>query len=167
MADGGTIVAAAAAGATASPPPSLPPSPSFPSPFTLLVAGLDGDSTRAPFGGVLSLVPHAERLTRLSAECAFCGEEAHFSVRLFSSSSSPSGSGGGGGTGAARVPSPTLGHDDEGDEGDGGGQVKVGGAESYAPACRRHYLMHSGSSSGSSKGSDSGKRREGVASGTV
>lgn len=49
---------------------------------TVVVAGLDGDAARRPFGGVLSLVPHAERVDRLAAACAWCGCDAHFSVRL-------------------------------------------------------------------------------------
>lgn len=49
---------------------------------TVVVAGLDGDAARRPFGGVLTLIPHAERVDRLAASCAWCGRDAHFSVRL-------------------------------------------------------------------------------------
>jgi thymidine kinase len=74
---------------------------------TVIVAGLDGDFARRPFGALLALVPHAETVTRLAASCAWCGADAAFSVRVKG--------------GAA------------------GETVVVGGAESYAPACRAHY----------------------------
>lgn len=117
--------------------------------FTLLVAGLDGDWTRSAFGDVLKLVPHADSATRLAARCAFCAADAHFSVRLSSTSSSSSSSHSSSQPGTARVPAPTL----EGSSSSSSSspplpQVHVGGADSYAPACRRHYLQHSGSSNG-------------------
>ena len=128
--------------------------------FTLLVAGLDGDSTRGPFGGVLQLVPHAEEVTRLAASCAFCGADAHFSVRLSSSrssSSSPSSQQQQQQPGAARVPAPTLrssssssSTSSSSSSSSSSPQVQVGGAESYAPACRRHYLEHNSRSESSS-----------------
>lgn len=128
--------------------------------FTLLVAGLDGDSTRGPFGGVLQLVPHAEEVTRLAASCAFCGADAHFSVRLSSSrssSSSPSSQQQQQQPGAARVPAPTLrssssssSTSSSSSSSSSSPQVQVGGAESYAPACRRHYLQHNSRSESSS-----------------
>ena len=50
----------------------------------IVVAGLDGDSNRNPFGDILRLIPHAETVERLSAFCAECkdGTEAHFSKRI-------------------------------------------------------------------------------------
>ena len=50
-------------------------------PIHIVVAGLDGDSERRPFGSLLQLVPHAEEIVRLSAFCGVCkdGTEAHFS----------------------------------------------------------------------------------------
>lgn len=41
-------------------------------PIHILVAGLDGDSERRPFGDILRLVPWAEEVERLSAFCAIC-----------------------------------------------------------------------------------------------
>lgn len=38
----------------------------------IVVAGLDGDSDRKPFGDILKLVPYAEEVERLTAYCAFC-----------------------------------------------------------------------------------------------
>lgn len=128
--------------------------------FTLLVAGLDGDSTRSAFGGVLQLVPHAEKVTRLAAECAFCGADAHFSVRLSSSSSSSSSQQEQQQPGAARVPAPTLRNSSSSSSSSSPSsspQVQVGGAESYAPACRRHYLEHSSSKSESGSSGGGGK----------
>jgi len=53
-------------------------------PIHIVVAGLDGDSNRNPFGDMLRLIPHAEAVERLTAFCAECkdGTEAHFSKRL-------------------------------------------------------------------------------------
>jgi thymidine kinase len=50
----------------------------------IVVAGLDGDSNRAPFGDMLRLIPQAEELVRLSAFCSQCknGTEAHFTKSL-------------------------------------------------------------------------------------
>ena len=48
----------------------------------VLVAGLDGDFRRRPFGGVGALLPHADAITKLASSCAVCGGPAHFSVRL-------------------------------------------------------------------------------------
>lgn len=38
----------------------------------IVVAGLDGDSERRPFGDILRLIPHAEEVERLTAFCAVC-----------------------------------------------------------------------------------------------
>jgi thymidine kinase len=50
-------------------------------PLHIVVAGLDGDSDRRPFGRLLDLIPFAEEVERLSAFCVLCGNgtEAHFS----------------------------------------------------------------------------------------
>jgi thymidine kinase len=47
----------------------------------IIVAGLDGDSERRPFGDMLKLIPYAEKVERLTAFCASCkdGTSAHFS----------------------------------------------------------------------------------------
>ncbi len=46
-------------------------------------AGLDGDFKKNPFGDVLRLIPHAEKVTKLSALCKRCndGTLAHFTMR--------------------------------------------------------------------------------------
>ena len=49
-------------------------------------AGLDGDFLRNPFGDVLRLIPHANKVTKLSALCKKCGDGtlAHFTKRTTS-----------------------------------------------------------------------------------
>jgi thymidine kinase len=51
---------------------------------SVIAAGLDGDYMRNPFGDVLKLIPHAEKITKLSALCKKCGDGtlAHFSKRI-------------------------------------------------------------------------------------
>ena len=51
---------------------------------TVIAAGLDGDFLRHPFGDVLRLIPHAEKITKLSALCKKCGNGtlAHFTKRI-------------------------------------------------------------------------------------
>ena len=41
-------------------------------PVHIIVAGLDGDSDRKPFGDILQLIPYAEDVERLTAFCAEC-----------------------------------------------------------------------------------------------
>jgi len=55
-------------------------------PIHIVVAGLDGDSNREPFGDILRLIPHAEEVKRLSALCAICrdGTPAIYSKRITS-----------------------------------------------------------------------------------
>jgi thymidine kinase len=50
----------------------------------VIVAGLDGDYRREPFGDLLRLIPLADKVTRLHALCAVCrdGTQAHFTKRL-------------------------------------------------------------------------------------
>ena len=53
---------------------------------TVIVTGLDGDSSRKPFGDVLRLIPIADKVRKLSALCKRCadGTPAHFSKRISS-----------------------------------------------------------------------------------
>ena len=53
---------------------------------TVIAAGLDGDFLKNPFGDVLRLIPHAEKVTKLSALCKKCGNGtlAHFTKRITS-----------------------------------------------------------------------------------
>ena len=79
-------------------------------PVHIVVAGLDGTSDRKPFGDMLRLIPHAEEVERLSAFCAICRD------------------------GTVANYSKYLGVKDKHNN------VVIGGAESYKPVCRKHYL---------------------------
>ena len=50
----------------------------------VVAAGLDGDFMRNPFGDVLRLIPHADKITKLNALCKRCGDGtlAHFTKRI-------------------------------------------------------------------------------------
>lgn len=52
----------------------------------VIVAGLDGDYKQEPFGDILKLIPHAERVKKLSALCLLCndGTLASFTKRKIS-----------------------------------------------------------------------------------
>lgn len=76
-----------------------------------VVVGLDGDAERKPFGHVLELVPHADRIQKLTALCHLCAD----------------------GTPAIF----THAHQDTAVV----GQTNVGSADKYSPMCRTHYLM--------------------------
>jgi thymidine kinase len=53
----------------------------------VIVAGLDGDFRRQPFGDVLRLIPFADTVTRLTAQCVNCDQRpALFSRRVGSDS---------------------------------------------------------------------------------
>ena len=49
----------------------------------VIAGGLDGDFRRQPFGDVLRLIPHAEKVVKLKALCKRCGDgtEASFTKR--------------------------------------------------------------------------------------
>lgn len=50
----------------------------------IIVAGLDGDSNREPFGDILKLIPISDTIIKLSALCILCkdGTVANFSKRI-------------------------------------------------------------------------------------
>lgn len=47
----------------------------------VILSALDGTFQREPFGSVLTLMPRAERITKLSAVCKLCCKEASFTRR--------------------------------------------------------------------------------------
>jgi thymidine kinase len=51
----------------------------------VVIAALDGTFQRKPFGNILSLVPLAEQVVKLSAVCIECGNEAAFTRRTVDS----------------------------------------------------------------------------------
>ena len=48
----------------------------------VVIAALDGDFRRQPFGDILSLIPLAETVTKLNAVCMNCFGDAAFSKRI-------------------------------------------------------------------------------------
>jgi thymidine kinase len=78
----------------------------------VVVAGLDGDRFRKPFGQILNLIPIADKVTKLTAFCKGCATEGYGIVpAIFTYGSTKS------------VRS-----------------VEIGGADIYEPVCRSHYL---------------------------
>lgn len=55
----------------------------------VIVAGLDGDFKKEPFGDILKLIPHAEKVTKLNALCLLCGDgtPASFTKRIIDNDS--------------------------------------------------------------------------------
>ncbi len=81
----------------------------------VVVVGLDGDAERRPFGHVLDLVPHSDRVTKLTAMCKTCkdGTPAIFTF-------------------AARQDAAAAAND---------GRPCVGADEKYIPLCRKHFNL--------------------------
>jgi thymidine kinase len=79
-----------------------------------VVVGLDGDAERRPFGQVLDLVPHCDRVTKLTAMCKRCGDgtPALFTFAAGAQAAAANAEG-----------VPCVGTDDL-----------------YTPLCRKHYL---------------------------
>ncbi|KAK9916005.1 hypothetical protein WJX75_007211 [Coccomyxa subellipsoidea] len=48
----------------------------------IVIAGLDGDFKRQRFGQVLDMVSVADSVTKLAGKCAYCNEQALFSLRI-------------------------------------------------------------------------------------
>ena len=51
----------------------------------VVVAGLDGDFLRRPFGQLAELLPLADSVDKITARCALCGEPAPFTSRTVAS----------------------------------------------------------------------------------
>jgi thymidine kinase len=96
----------------------------------LVLAGLDGDFRRRRFGGALDNVPLADAVTKHAGACRFCAAEA-----------TAANGDGGDASAHAHVPAPAV---FSLRLGGGEDPVEVGGAEAYAPVCRRHYIEHAG-----------------------
>lgn len=47
----------------------------------VIIAALDSTFQRKPFGNIINLLPLAEKVTKLSAVCVVCAEEAAFTQR--------------------------------------------------------------------------------------
>jgi thymidine kinase len=79
--------------------------------LTVIVAGLDVTFEGQPFEPLPALMALAERVDKLTAICAVCGEDAVFHVRVAASTASPT--------------DPVAEH--------------VGGLDKYQARCRRHF----------------------------
>lgn len=104
----------------------------------LILAGLDGDFQRQRFGQVLDLLPLADSVTKLTAHCKFCSQEQRRVAAVFS----------------LRIAADSR-------------QELVGGADVYAPVCRRHYVELSAvrqQQEGGGGGEKAGKAGSGSAS---
>mmetsp|Transcript_13696 Transcript_13696/g.43287 ORF Transcript_13696/g.43287 Transcript_13696/m.43287 type:complete len:345 (-) Transcript_13696:748-1782(-) len=55
--------------------------------IAVVVAGLDGDFRRRPFGQTLDLIPLADSAMKMLADCGVCGKGAMFSLRTVGSQS--------------------------------------------------------------------------------
>ncbi|CAL6055538.1 Thymidine_kinase [Hexamita inflata] len=49
--------------------------------FTVIVAALDGDTSRTPFANVSKLISLADDVYKLTAVCQFCAETAPFTIK--------------------------------------------------------------------------------------
>jgi thymidine kinase len=78
-----------------------------------IVAGLSSDFNMKPIGEIISLVPLADEIIKLSALCVYCkdGTPANF-TKLIKTHNNESSS-----------------------------NVLVGAKDSYSPCCRKHFLM--------------------------
>jgi len=77
----------------------------------VIAAGLNGDFKRQPFGDILKLIPHAEKITNLSALCKRCGDgtSAHFNKILKNIDQNS-------------------------------GQIIIGSDDKFESVCRKHYI---------------------------
>jgi thymidine kinase len=80
-------------------------------PIKVVICGLDGDSERKPFGRFLELIPYAENVERLTAFCSICRDGTIATFSKYIKNN----------------------HTKE-------NQVEIGGADTYKPVCRKHYL---------------------------
>lgn len=51
----------------------------------VMVAALDGTFQRKAFGNIINLLPVAEKVTKLTAVCVYCNNEASFTQRVIES----------------------------------------------------------------------------------
>ena len=79
----------------------------------IVVVGLDGDAERKPFGQITLLLPHCDKITKMTAFCSYCKDGT---AALFTYAKRPD-------VGAVVA----------------SGTPCVGATESYVPLCRKHY----------------------------
>jgi len=93
---------------------------------TVILAGLSGDFNKCPIGQILLLIPHADKITQLSALCVKCsdGTLAHFTKKNVKPENTLNG----------------VNYDNNLNE-IPGVILQVGGKELYEPVCRKHYSV--------------------------
>jgi len=89
----------------------------------VICAGLDGDAECRIFGKILFLIPFADKVKKLQAQCTVCLEALRKSKFR--------------GIGAITANAPFSARLVE-----SGSQVLVGGSESYTVMCRYHHQQH-------------------------
>jgi thymidine kinase len=81
----------------------------------LVVVGLDGDSSRKPFGQILDIIPFCDSVQKLSALCIRCGDGT---PAIFTSRNTN------------QVPTAEY------------QQILVGTSDLYEPVCRKHFYLN-------------------------
>ena len=76
----------------------------------LIIAGLNGDYLRQPFGEINDLIPHCDTITKLDPFCKLCADKKIISKAIFTK----------------RITKSTK-------------TLLIGGKESYLPVCRKCY----------------------------
>lgn len=84
----------------------------------VIVAGLDGDASRKPFGKILELIPYCDNIVKLKALCKKCSLDGSMNEALFTSK-----------------------------KGTITSTIEVGSNDKYEALCRNHYLETNPSSS--------------------
>lgn len=85
----------------------------------VIVAGLDGDTNKKPFGQLLYLIPHADKVTKVNANCKSCISEQqklglHYNINSYEAPFTK------------RLSECTD-------------QILIGGAEAFQATCRYHH----------------------------
>jgi len=88
----------------------------------VIVAGLDGDASRKPFGEILALIPYCDNIIKLKAICKICSADGIITDALFTSKKD-----------SINETNNSI--------------INVGGADKYEALCRIHYLESNPSSS--------------------
>lgn len=88
----------------------------------VIVAGLDGDASRKPFGEILDLIPYCDNIIKLKAICKICSADGIITDALFTSKKD-----------SINETNNSI--------------INVGGADKYEALCRKHYLESNPSSS--------------------
>jgi thymidine kinase len=90
---------------------------------TVIVAGLDGDYRREPFGSIGALLPKCTDIVKLTALCSLCGSDAPFTWKRKISSSSSSDSSSTSSSSSLLV-------------------IEIGGSDLYSPLCSKCYFIN-------------------------